>query len=348
MFLPLSIAALLLGPVVYTVGRRNRIVRQVLDGFIFITIAGIVTVHIIPEALAGGGLPIRRDLAIAALAAGVAHPLGLSLEAAAWGVHRVANATMARALRAVSTERGRDPRQLSILAFGGNGPVHAATLARLLDIRKILVPPLPGLFSALGMLFPQTEHHYVRTHKARLARLDSDALAAGYRALEAEGAAALAAEGFAADEQRFERLVDLRYAGANAELTLPLGSGDDLAGRLARAFADAHEDQFGYRSTEEPIETMCIRVIARATTAAPSVPERLSFPPDRQRAGSSRTVYFGPDFGFVDTPVGPRDVLTEQWRRGPLLVEEFDSTTVVPPDASVRRIGWDTIEIQLD
>ena len=91
-------------------------------------------------------------------------------EDAAWGVHRVANATMARALRAVSTERGRDPRDLAMLAFGGNGPVHAATLARLLDITRILVPPVPGLFSALGMLFPEMEHHYVRTFKQRLDR----------------------------------------------------------------------------------------------------------------------------------------------------------------------------------
>ena len=121
-----------------------------------------------------------------------------ALEDAAWGVHRVANATMARALRAVSTERGRDPRELAMLAFGGNGPVHAATLARLLDIRKILVPPVPGLFSALGMLFPEMEHHYVRTYKRRLEALDKGELERVYQGLEAEGAMALLGEGFVA------------------------------------------------------------------------------------------------------------------------------------------------------
>lgn len=313
-----------------------------------VTDANVLLGFINPEALAGGGLPIRRDLAIAALEAAVARPLGLSPEAAAWGVHRVANATMARALRAVSTERGRDPRKLSILAFGGNGPVHAATLARLLDIRKILVPPLPGLFSALGMLFPQTEHHYVRTHKGRIGNLDRNALAATYKTLEAEGAAALTAEGFADREQRFERLIDLRYAGANAELTLPLDLGDDIDSRLALAFAEAHEAHFGYQSPEEQIEAMSVRVIARAGGAAWSVPEQLSFPPDKPPSGASRKVYFGPDVGFVDTPVATRGELAEQWRQGPLLVEEFDSTAVVPPDAKVRRADWDTIEIELD
>ncbi len=138
-----------------------------------VTDANIVLGFINPAALAGGGLPLRRDLAERALDADVAAPLGLPLAEAAWGVHRVANATMARALRAVSTERGRDPRDLYMLAFGGNGPVHAATLARLLDIRRILVPPVPGLFSALGMLFPEIEHHYVRARKERLDRLDA-------------------------------------------------------------------------------------------------------------------------------------------------------------------------------
>ncbi len=185
----------------------------------------------------------------------VAGPLRLSLEDAAWGVHRVANATMARALRAVSTERGRDPRDLAMLAFGGNGPVHAATLARLLDIRRILVPPVPGLFSALGMLFPEMEHHYVRTSKHRLDRLDGAALDAAFRALEAEGGAALADEGFAASEHRFERLVDLRYAGANSELTLPLACRRrcDRAARALRGPARAAVRlPFGHRSRSRP------------------------------------------------------------------------------------------------
>jgi N-methylhydantoinase A len=262
-------------------------------------------------------------------------------------VHRVANATMARALRAVSTERGRDPRDLHMLAFGGNGPVHAATLARLLDIRRILIPPLPGLFSALGMLFPETEHHYVRTHKRPLAALDLDALDAAYRVLEAEGAAILREEGFSTATHRFERLLDLRYAGANAELTLPCPAAGDAIAALGEAFARQHLQHYGYRSDEEAVETMNLRVIARAAAPATRVPERLAFE-DVQRPGGARRVYFGPERGAIATQVCARDALGGDWTRGPLLVEEFDSTTVVPPDARVRRIAWDTIEIELD
>jgi N-methylhydantoinase A len=313
-----------------------------------VTDANVVLGFINTKALAGGGLAIRRDLAVAAIESQIARPLGVSVEAAAWGIHRVADATMARALRAVSTERGRDPRDLSMLAFGGNGPVHAATLARLLDIRRLLVPPAPGLFSALGMLFPEIEHHFVRTHKRRLDTLDVAELQRAFGVLVAEGAAALHDEGFPATEQRFERLVDVRYAGANSELTLVLPADADPIPALRTAFETAHVQHYGYQSDEEVIETMNVRVIARASNASMKVPERLSLSHDRVSAGGSRPVHFGPDFGTLDTPIVSRPELGPAWRAGPLLVEEFDSTTVVPPDGRVRRVAWDTIEIELE
>jgi N-methylhydantoinase A len=311
-----------------------------------VTDANVVLGLVNPEALAGGGLRIRRELAVQAIDRAIARPLGLSVEEAAWGVHRVANAAMARALRAVSTERGLDPRELAIFAFGGNGPVHAATLARVLDIRRILVPPLPGLFSALGMLFPQTEHHYVRTHKRPLDELDASALEADYGSLEAEGRSALEAEGLDAADHRFERLIDLRYAGANSEITVPLPPTPTPVA-LRELFAQAHERQFGYRSDEERVETMSVRVIARGARESSLVPVRLGFPAERERPNRSRLVYFGPEIGAIETAVCGRGEIDATWREGPLLIEEFDSTTVVPPDGRARRIGWDTIEIEL-
>jgi N-methylhydantoinase A len=313
-----------------------------------VTDANVILGYINPVALAGGGLPIRRELAVAALQTHIARPLGLGIYEAAWGVHRVANATMARALRAVSTERGRDPRDLVVLAFGGNGPVHAATLARLLDIRKILVPPLPGLFSALGMLFPEIEYHYVRTCKQRLDSLDVAALEASFSALEAEGAAALISEGYGTPQHRFERLIDLRYAGANSELTLPCSINRNPAPMLGRLFGEAHERQYGYRSDEETIETMNVRVIARAATAASRIPDRLALDDDRAGTETVRAVYFGSESGLIETPVYVRSEVGAEWRNGPLLIEEFDSTTVVPPDGRARLSTWGTIEIELE
>ena len=312
-----------------------------------VTDANVILGFINPKALAGGGLPIRRDLGEEALRIEVANPMGLSLEDAAWGVHRVANATMARALRAVSTERGRDPRDHYMLAFGGNGPVHAATLARLLEIKNILVPPVPGLFSALGMLFPEMEHHYVRTCKQRLDQLDHVVLQSIFSRLEAEGAAALISERFMPSVHCFERLVDLRYAGANSELTLRFTE-NTTDSQLRELFSVMHEQQYGYRSDGEVIETMNVRVIARASTGASKVPESISLGDDQPITGGARSVYFGPEFGTVTTPICSRSNLDSKWRSGPLLVEEFDSTTVVPPDGRARRIAWDTIEIELE
>jgi N-methylhydantoinase A len=233
-----------------------------------------------------------------------------------------------------------------MLAFGGNGPVHASTLARLLDIKHLLVPPVPGLFSALGMLFPEVEHHYVRTFKQRVDRVDPAALAAIFGALEGEGAQALAQEGFDAQQRRFERLVDLRYAGANSELTLPFPP-EGGAPALRAVFDAAHERQYGYRSDEEVVEIMNARVIARGG-AGTQIPERLSLSDTAGSSASARTVYFGPELGALPTPVCGRGELSGNWTRGPLLIEEFDSTTVVPPDGRARIIAWDTIEIEIE
>jgi N-methylhydantoinase A len=186
----------------------------------------------------------------------------------------------------------------------------------------------------------------VRTFKQRLERLDMAALEATFRAIEAEGAAALAGEGFAAPMHRFERLVDLRYAGANSELTLPLGA-QDTAVSLRERFAVLHEQQFGYRSDTEAVETMNLRVIARVTGTPSQVPDRLTVDDASASGHEPRSVYFGPRFGARPTRVCARADLGAAWTDGPLLVEEFDSTTVVPPDGRARRIAWDTIEIEL-
>ena len=144
------------------------------------------------------------------------------MDEAAFGIHRVANATMARALRAVSSERGRDPRQFALMVFGGNGPVHAATLARSLDIRSIVIPPVAGVFSALGLLFPATEHHFVRTFKRELA--GCRALTKSARRLHGSRGARAPPRCRSKDTGRimteFDHRADMRYRGENTNLTV--------------------------------------------------------------------------------------------------------------------------------
>jgi N-methylhydantoinase A len=299
-----------------------------------------------PQALAGGTLRIHPELARAAIETTIAAPLGLSVEDAAWGIHTLANATMARAVRAVSTERGHDPREFSLLCFGGNGPVHGATLARLLELRRILIPPVPGLFSALGMLFPRIEHHYVHTLKRRLSDFDPAHFEQEFRKLETEGRKILSLEGFPASKHRFERLIDLRYLGASSEITVDFKSGALQLGSLARDFHRMHEQLYGYASPDEPIETMNIRVIARSG-AGRIEPGRLRVRNEGNAHRPARNVYFGAGVGWSATAVLSRDDIKQSWRRGPLLIEEFDSTTVVPPGGRVRRIEYDLLDLEL-
>jgi N-methylhydantoinase A len=309
-----------------------------------VTDANLVLGLINPEGLAGGSLPVDRMCAVRALETGLGGALRLPVEEVAWGVHRLANATMARALRAVSTERGLDPRGFALMAFGGNGPVHAATLAQALEISRILVPPVPGVFSSLGMLFPEVEHHYVRTHKRPLEAGDLTWMRAAFEQLASEGAEALDSEGFAAGNHAFDRFADLRYSAANSELTVPVAL-DQSAGELRLSFEDAHERQYGYRSAREVVEVVNLRLVARGLSSS-GAPAALRIaradPPGGQRA-----IYLGPERGWVTAPIIGRSEVSDAWSSGPLLVEEYDTTTVVPPDARVRRLAWDTLELEL-
>ncbi len=204
-----------------------------------VTDANVVLGFLNPDFLVAGELRLDRDKAARAIQEQIAWPMGLAVEEAAYGVHIVANATMARALRAVSNERGRDPRGFALMAFGGNGPVHAATLADTLDIRNVLVPPVPGVFSALGLLFPETEHHYVKTYKRNLEGLDPGAVEDVFGGLERAGAEALEAEGYPGVRTRFERLADMRYLGENSELTVPVPAGPRAMERWRESFSRA-------------------------------------------------------------------------------------------------------------
>ncbi len=323
------------GPVCY--GRGNETPT--------VTDANVVLGYISPSHLVGGALTLDYDKAAAAVHDRLAVPLGVSLEAAAYGAHIVANATMARALRAVSSDRGRDPREFSLIAFGGSGSVHAASLCASLDIAKILVPPVSGVFSALGLLFPATEHHYVQTHKQALTMVDLDVIEALFQSCEAEGLAVLSTEGYGAGRVAFSRFVDLRYAGENSELTLPYEAGPEIAAGLRDAFDRAHERAYGYNSKEETVDLINIRVIATGLSDVSRVPAQLDLPADRpiESKNARRRAYFGSELGWVETQVVGRQAVGREDVEGPLIIEEYDCTIVVPPAWRVRRDDWDVL-----
>lgn len=301
-----------------------------------VTDANVLLGYLNPRHLLGGEFPLDREKARAAIARDVAGPLGLSEIEAAHGIHLLANSNMSRALKAVSSERGRDPRRFTVVAFGGSGPVHAAGLAEMLGIRSIVVPPYPGVFSAFGLLFTDIEHHLARTWFKNVAGLDLAAFRGAVDGLRQEAREVLRSERFADDRQEILTSIDLKYEGQGSELTVPLPGGEiteaTLRG-LAAAFDAEHEKTFGHRA-DAPHQIVNIRVVARGLSQETRIPDRLEMTAaSRGRGERQRKVYFGARHGWLDTEIVDRAELRGQRRAGPLLVEEYDSTTVVPP-------GW--------
>lgn len=298
------------------------------------TDAAVVLGYLNPQEIAGGAVRLNAARAAEALRTQVAGPAGMDPETAAAGVYAIAAATMMRAVKAVSTYRGRDPRDFALFAFGGNGPLVAVRVAELLEMRRVVVPPSPGVFSALGLLYSQTRRELTRTVYKPMARIDPAALAATLAGLRAEVAAALAAEGCPGPAMRFLAEADIRYVGQAYELTVPLPDTGDMPAMLAAAtaaFHAEHERTYGHASAGDAVELVNLRLIGqRGDTAG-----RRFVPPalvPSGRAARRRAVRFdGP--GRVDTPLIERADLLAGPRPGPLIVEEYDSTTVVPP-------GW--------
>jgi N-methylhydantoinase A len=299
-----------------------------------LTDANVVLGYLHPERLPSG-LALDRARAREVIAEQVARPLGLSVEAAAHGVYLVGCARMARAVRAVTIERGRDAREFALVAFGGNGPLFAAEMARSLGIGTVLVPPAPGVFSAVGLLESENEHHLVRSILRPLVPGTVDAVAAALRALEREAEALLRAEGYR-EPVTMDRAVDLKYAGQSFELTIPLPADWRGAGgvdTLAAAFAREHERTYGHAAPGDPIQVVNLRVTARLVRPAARHAVRIGGGRTTP-AGGSRHAHFGREHGTLGTPVLARAALDARPRPGPLLIDEYDATTLVPPGAT--------------
>jgi len=311
-----------------------------------VTDANVVLGYLNPRTLAGGTVPIDAEAARRAIADKIATPLGRDLVETAYGIHLVANTNMMRAVKAVTTNRGRDTRDFVMFAFGGSGGVHAASLARELRIARIVVPPAAGVFSALGLLFADLELNESRACLRRLAALSQDEMDQVYDDL-AEGIAARLGRSRA--EVGFQRLADLRYAGQAFEITVPLPDGpfDDAARKeLARRFDAEHEVRYGNSfEGQYAHEVVNLRLVGSVT---PSGARRIaSLDPPSSAAEEERQAYFGPAAGMLPTPVISRSRLDEKPRQGPLVIEEYEGTVVVPPDATAVRDADGNILIDL-
>jgi len=284
--------------------------------------------------LLGGRLPLHGDLAAKGIAR-LADSVHLSSEETVLGVQRVVRATMAKAMRIILARRGLDPRDFALLAFGGAGPMHAWSLARELRIPRVLVPFLPGAFSAYGILISPIQLEYSRTMVRPLDRAES-AIGHAVQSFRSRARRALHEEHHAARGAVFLESVDLRYRGQSYEINIP------LSGNLAGAFRREHRRRYGYASREEPIELVTVRLMVR-------VPRRVTFPPPPAVVSPSigrRRVLF--DDGWSDVPVFDRGSLPVGFEEeGPAIVAEDHATTVVPPGANFRIQPRGLIEIEV-
>lgn len=309
------------------------------------TDAMVVLGYLNPEVLAGGEVRIDAALARRVLAERIARPLGRSLEETAHGIYRLAAATMTRAVKAVTTYRGRDPRDFTLFAFGGNGPVAAAAIAAELGIRRILVPPAPGVFSAFGLPVSDLEHEMAQSVVLPCTAAAEPALARALARLAAGARAALAADGVPAGGMELSRLADMRFAGQAFELTVAVAEDEPRAAALAASFLAEHLRTYGHGAASDPMQVVSLRVLARARR---SLPAAIRWPQAAGRPAGHRQAHFGPGHGTLSTPVIDRAGLAPGWRAGPLIVEEYDATCVIPPGWSARRDGFGNIEMAME
>ncbi len=316
------------------------------------TDAMVVLGYLNPTMLAGGRVRLEHALAQRAIAEQVAAPLGLSTIDAAWGTYAVAAANMTRAVKAVSTYRGRDPRDFVLMAFGGNGPVASVAIARALGMSRVIVPPAPGVFSAFGLLCSDTEYVVSRTLFRRMSEVSAAEIQGVLDQLAELAHASLTADGIDADGVTLLHLAELRYSGQAFELAVPIADGKPNPAAMSAAFDAEHARTYGHSSPGDPTDLVSLKVLARAASGTDAgMLSRLHPPRPRPASGTppatARDAYFGQAAGWHVTPVLQRAALRDAPRLGPLIVEEYDATTVVPPGCSATLDRHGNIDIQV-
>lgn len=308
------------GPACYGKGGQNPTVTD----------ANLVMGRLSPKGLSGGAMEIYPDLAEAAIKEKIADPLGISTIRAASGIVEIVNNHMMRALRLVSIERGHDPRDFAMLAFGGAGPMHAAFLSEGMGIKDIFIPPNSGVFSALGLMLADFRHDFVRSIMMETSQLDIQVLEAAFNDMEQEATDILSQEGFAPNQIILEKDLALRYLGQSYELNVPLVGSIDQA---MQRFHQRHQETYGYASPKEPAEVVSAHLVARGLTQKPEFKKAsLADPgPPIEALAERRAVYFE-QTDWVETPIYARSRLLPGNRiTGPAIIEQYDATSVIPP-----------------
>jgi len=319
------------GPICYGKGER-----------ITVTDANLFLGRLVPEHFLGGKMALKQER-LAVYFDEMVKNTQLTPQEAAEGILDVTNAAMERAIRVISVERGYDPREFTLFSFGGAGGMHAAFLARLLNIPKVLFPQNPGILSAIGMLMADVIKDYSLTVMQHQTDVTFSSLFGMFHDIEHRGKKDLRAEGISGDEIFLERYLDMRYQGQSYEIIVPFDR------NYVERFHDLHEKTYGYRNEGKAIEIVNIRLRARGTPEKPQFKksEKLQKKtPADAFLGESEVVF---DHERLSTNIIARDKLKSGNRiKGPAIVVEYSSTLVIPPFASAYVDEYDNIIMDIN
>jgi len=299
------------------------------------------------DELAGGKVSLDKALATEAIRKGVAEPMGMSIEDAALSILKVANANMADAVRLLSIRRGYDPRDFALVAFGGAGPLHGAALAKDLSIPVVLVPPNPGVTSALGCLLVDIQHDVTQMYLAKADDVDIAEVEQTFQALEREGRERLKMEGVTDDRMVFQRKIDMRYLGQWRALSISLSAPVTSLDEAIATFHHEHGREHNYSRPGAPVEIYRLSVIATGVTAKAKFAE---FEPvdAKPEPSGARMVRFDELPEAVETPVYDRTDLRAGMKvAGPAVIDQLDSTVIVPPGVTAEVDRFLTIVMRI-
>ena len=318
-----------------------------------VTDADLVCGYLNPDHLLGGATRLDKDAAVTAIESMIATPMNLSLGGAAAGIARLINARMADEIRVQAAKKVIDLAEFTLVPFGGAGPVHAASVAEELGIRRVLIPPNPGAFSALGLLCADVLHDYIRSEVSDIADLAPAHGEAAFASLEKQAAADLDSEGLGERPREYIREIDLRYAGQGYEIRTPMEGLDaspltaaGITGVQAR-FHDLHQEMHGHSARDSAIEVVSFRVRVRVPVPKQVVADQIAARPAASAPRATRSVTFDGK-SWRDAPVYWRDDLGSAPFTGPAVVEQLDSTTVVPAGWTARLDGFGNIVVEAE
>ena len=323
------------GPAAYGLGNENPVVTD----------ANLVLGRINPHYVLGGRLKIDAELSKKAVKKKIADPMGIGTEEAALGIVKVVNSNMARAIRVITVEKGHNPSDFTLVAYGGAGPLHAVHLAQEMGIRTVLIPPAPGALCALGLLTADIKKSYVRTAIASYDEITPEQINAIMSSLRDEGSAWLDSEKVPNERRKFHGIAEMRYVGQNYELQVEIPTENITASdieKMKRDFFVAHEKNYGYYNPNAPVQFVNFRCEATGIVKKPNLAELETTLDDPSKAEIGRRVVHFEESGAVDCPVYDRAKFGRAERvNGPCIIEQMDSTTVVPPNTwfSIDKFG---------